>query len=382
MSDAPLVRLGDVLRHRKQFITIDDAARYKRCRVQLWAKGVIERDTVQGVEVKTKQQQVCRAGELLVAEIDAKSGGYGIVPEDLEGAIVSSHYFLYEIDEGRLDRHYLAHYIQSDHFSQQVTARGSTNYSAIRPGRVLEYQIPLPPIDKQREVAAHLDWLAERTERAKALAQEQESDARALLASRFEIITASAERRPLSEIAPLVRRAVDVDVAAEYDEIGIRSFGRGVFHKPTTTGADLGGKRVFWIAEGDLLFNIVFAWEGAVAVAGPDDHGRIGSHRFLTCVPDPALATAPFMRFFFLTPEGIALLGDASPGGAGRNKTLGLKALNAIHVPVPPLDVQREFDDLQERVKVLIDAPPFHDLDALLASAVARAFAREESITA
>ncbi|MCB9935909.1 MAG: hypothetical protein H6840_09470 [Planctomycetes bacterium] len=85
------VKLGDVVTHRKEFVTIDDLTEYKRCRVQLHAKGVVLRDTVPGMGIKTKKQQVCQAGELLVAEIDAKHGGYGIVPDDLHGAIVSSH---------------------------------------------------------------------------------------------------------------------------------------------------------------------------------------------------------------------------------------------------------------------------------------------------
>ncbi len=90
----PVVPLADVLRHRKEFITIDDIQRYKRCRVQLHAKGVLLRDIISGADIKTKKQQVCRAGEFLVAEIDAKMGGFGLVPAELDGAVVSSHYFL------------------------------------------------------------------------------------------------------------------------------------------------------------------------------------------------------------------------------------------------------------------------------------------------
>jgi type I restriction enzyme S subunit len=68
-------QLGEAIRLRKEFVTIDDAIEYKRCRVQLHAKGVVLRDIVSGADIKTKEQQVCRAGEFLVAEIDAKVGG-------------------------------------------------------------------------------------------------------------------------------------------------------------------------------------------------------------------------------------------------------------------------------------------------------------------
>ena len=39
----PMVSLGEVLSHRKQFIEIDDTQTYKRCRVQLHAQGVVLR---------------------------------------------------------------------------------------------------------------------------------------------------------------------------------------------------------------------------------------------------------------------------------------------------------------------------------------------------
>jgi type I restriction enzyme, S subunit len=148
----PLVPLGQVLAHRSEFITIDDARRYKRCRVQLHAQGVVLRDVVAGAAIKTKSQQVCRAGEFLVAEIDAKHGGFGIVPADLDGAIVSSHYFLFVLDAGQIDGRFLGCIVRTRAFRSQVSAQGSTNYAAIRPADVLRYRIPLPPLDEQGRI--------------------------------------------------------------------------------------------------------------------------------------------------------------------------------------------------------------------------------------
>ena len=153
----------------------------------------------------------------------------------------------------------------------------------------------------------------------------------------------------MTDIAPLVRRPIAVDPGGSYPELGVRSFGKGTFRKASLSGIEVGNKRLFEIHEGDLLFNIVFAWEGAIALASAADHGRVGSHRFLTCVPDPRRATAHFLLYYFLTPEETQRLGAASPGGAGRNRTLGLKGLESIIVPAPSLDAQRWFDELQQK---------------------------------
>lgn len=135
--------------------------------------------------------------------------------------------------------------------------------------------------------------------------------------------------------------------------MGIRSFGEGTFHKPPLPGSEVGTKRLFKIEPGDLLFSNVFAWEGAIAIAQPIDSGRFGSHRFISCVPDRSVASPEFLRYYFLSEGGLLKVGEASPGGAGRNRTLGVEKLMAIEVPVPSLTTERAFDALQAKITAL-----------------------------
>jgi type I restriction enzyme S subunit len=157
----------------------------------------------------------------------------------------------------------------------------------------------------------------------------------------------------MADVAPLVRREIEVDLEGSYPELGIRSFDKGTFHKPPLDGADVGSKRLFRIEPGDLVFSNVFAWEGAIAVAKPEDIGRFGSHRFITCLADAKKVSPEFLRYYFLTSEGLEKIGEASPGGAGRNRTLGLEKLMAIHVPIPKLAKQQAFDELQAKVAAI-----------------------------
>ena len=94
--------------------------------------------------------------------------------------------------------------------------------------------------------------------------------------------------------------------AALYREIGIRSHGKGIFHKDPVKGATLGSKRVFSVVPGCLTVNIVFAWEGAVAVTGPREEGMIASHRFPMYRPKGnASVNVEFLRRFFQTSLGV-----------------------------------------------------------------------------
>lgn len=161
----------------------------------------------------------------------------------------------------------------------------------------------------------------------------------------------------LGDIAPLIRRPVEINPDATYPELGLRSYGKGTFHKPALLGTDVGNKRLFEIKAGDLLFSNVFAWEGAVAVAKHEDDGRFGSHRYITCTLDKSRADTAYVFRYMTTPAGIASLTQASPGGAGRNKTLGLSALANITMPLPPLAEQEKIsqilDDVDTKLQML-----------------------------
>jgi len=83
-----------------------------------------------------------------------------------------------------------------------------------------------------------------------------------------------------SEVLMKVSNPVDVDASSYYREIGIRSHGKGIFHKKPILGKEIGNKRVFHIEPGCFVVNIVFAWEQAVAKTTDEELGMIASHRF------------------------------------------------------------------------------------------------------
>lgn len=243
-----------------------------------------------------------------------------------------------------------------------------------------DQQIAFPPdVDEQKLIVKRIEAQSGRVEAIRKAQQDLIDDMRETLAGYYAEITADAEWKPLGEVAPQERRPVTVQAGQSYPELGIRSFGKGTFHKPAISADQLGSKRLYHIHPGDLIFNNVFAWEGAVAVVRPEDAGRVGSHRFITCVPKPKLATSPFLYFHFTTEQGLHDLGDASPGGAGRNRTLGLTKLAAIKVPVPDYDKQIIFARLWEKVQEMnrLQTELSADLAAYVPALLAKAFRGE-----
>jgi type I restriction enzyme, S subunit len=159
------------------------------------------------------KQQVCKGGQFLVAEIDAKVGGFGIVPDELHGAIVSSHYFLFDIDENRLARRFLEYYSKTSSFREQVEAQGSTNYAAIRPDDVLGYQIPLPSFDEQCRIVARIEAIALRVHKAQALRHRSGVEATSLReAAHLRSLTSrrTNDAVELPKVVRRVRRGVEI----------------------------------------------------------------------------------------------------------------------------------------------------------------------------
>lgn len=355
MKAWPKVALGELLRRSDESAVIDSAAEYHEVTIKLWGKGVISRGKVSGSDV-VSVRRVVRANQLILSKIDARNGAIGLVPPELDGAIVSNDFPSFEFrDPSRCDAAFMGWLVRSSPFVElcKAASEGTTNRVRIKEDRFLAQQIALPPLAEQQTILARLDALAEKTRQLEAHLEAVERDAEHLLALRFRDAIAYAPLRTMAEVAPLVRREQSIDLNGSYPELGIRSFGKGTFHKPPLSGGDVGSKRLYRIEPGDLLFSNVFAWEGAIAIAQPEDAGRFGSHRFITCQANPELTTAAFLRYYFLTDEGMLKIGEASPGGAGRNRTLGLEKLMAIEVPVPSLAVQQTFDRLQAEIAAL-----------------------------
>lgn len=138
-----------------------------------------------------------------------------------------------------------------------------------------------------------------------------------------------------------VEKPVTVDAQTLYTQIGIRSHGKGLFHKEPVSGEALGNKSVFWIEPNCFVVNIVFAWEGAIGKTSEKENGMIGSHRFPMYRPSNAEIDIDYLIAYLLTKRGTDILEAASPGGAGRNRTLGQNRFLKSKIILPTLQEQQ-----------------------------------------
>ena len=157
----------------------------------------------------------------------------------------------------------------------------------------------------------------------------------------------------LKEVLQRISFPVTVDENKLYYQIGIRSHSKGIFYKEAEIGKQIGNKRIFWIEPNCLILNIVFAWEQAVAKTSEKEVGMVASHRFpMYKVLNNSL---DYIVDFFKTEKGKQLLQMASPGGAGRNKTLNQDFFLNSKIYLPSLNEQLKTTELIELIEDRIE---------------------------
>ncbi len=398
-STYEIVPLSEVISLRKEFITIDDNTEYKRCRVQLYGKGVVLRDKVLGRELKTKKQQLCKVNDFLVAEIDAKFGGYGTVPMELEDAIVSAHYFLFEIDEKKLLHSFLSLLLKCEGFFKQVKATGSTNYAAIRPYHVLNYLIPLPGIKTQSELVKQYERTENQAEKLSEAANEIENKIYKYLLDQLGIEIKKSELFSkginLINYKGIGRWAVDylknqnsilalqqgkypvisvkeflnsyqygISVKATKEKIGIPMLRMNNIFKGETVVDDLkyinlneNNKKDVLLNKGDLLFNRTNSKELVGKTSVFEEEGEYTFASYLIRLKlDTSKVDVHYINYLFNSQIGRMQIDMVSRQILGQ-ANINTQELREFILPIPPLDLQLEIaakiKGMKEEIKEL-----------------------------
>jgi type I restriction enzyme S subunit len=171
--------------------------------------------------------------------------------------------------------------------------------------------------------------------------------------------------KPLEEILSPIVREREKTVEA-YTGLGVRSHGKGTFLKNFENPAKNSMEYLYEVQCDDLIVNITFAWEGAIAIAKPSDTGALVSHRFPTYVFKRHAAIPDFFRYIILDKHFVHKLGVISPGGAGRNRVLNKNDFLKLKVILPEVSEQQRISDCLTNLDELIDTHG-QQLDALKA---------------
>lgn len=334
------VPLGQVATIDIDKVPVESGRRYSIAGVLNAGRGLFGRDAIDGSQTNYPTLHRLRSGQLVMRKLTAWEGPITCVSPEYDGFFVSAEFPTFTLGPDLLPS-FMSLVCKRPEFWESMKDRSTGSVQRrkrVSSRELLAIPIDLPPIAEQCRIVDFLSAAEAAIEGSRTATERANEAFRSMRDSRVAGLWSSAVR-PLGAVLDRMRRPLAISPDERYAQIGIRSHGNGIFHKPEAAGASLGNKAVFGIEPGDLVFNIVFAWEGAVAVASPSEAGRCGSHRFPTYRARPNVDVA-YVQHVLLSPLGLRLLGLASPGSAGRNRTLNQTSLMRSAIPVPGLDEQ------------------------------------------
>jgi|GEM_PF-291064 len=249
---------------------------------------------------------------------------------------------------------------QQDYIRQSTIQTGVPH---INLGILRDIPVQLPPLPEQRRIAEILSAWDEALEKFDLLIEKKRELKRGLM----QVLLSGKRRFPefdsgrfnetemgvvpeewdILELKDLVSQVVREVPKPDksYWALSIRSHGKGTFHRFVEKPDEVCMESLFLVRPNDLIVNITFAWEHAIAIAKQEDEGKLVSHRFPTYVINEELLELGFLGAIILQPSFRKKLELISPGGAGRNRVLNKKSFMKIKLPLPPLPEQRRIAD-------------------------------------
>ena len=152
----PFVKIGDVIHRNATLVTIDDKKLYKQITLKTNGGGAVLRDEKLGKDIRTKKQYLAKEGQFIMSKIDARNGAFGVVSNELNNAIVTGDFPLFDVDEKKINPVYLFLLSSTQPFVKyaQSCSRGTTNRQRIDIDAFLSLQIPLPSLEEQNKIVA------------------------------------------------------------------------------------------------------------------------------------------------------------------------------------------------------------------------------------
>ena len=292
--------------------------------------------------------QGIRKGDLVIHQMDAFAGAIGVSDSNGKATPVYSACQ----PKGSQNTYFYAYIVREmakAGFILSLTKGIRERSTDFRFGTFASQFLPVPPpIEEQDQIVEYVKRKSAQMNkfiRAKRRLLQ-------LLVEKRQVATNNAIRLPetrklrLGVVAKKMERQVERSADSLYTPVGLYNRGRGIFHKKSTRGNELGDSNFFWIKEGYLVISGQFAWEGAVSLAQKQDYNCIASHRYPIFRSRAKFVESAYLMSFFQSELGNLILNLNSRGAAGRNRPLNARTLMKEKIPIPPLHAQRQFTEL------------------------------------
>lgn len=388
-----MIALGEVLTKSDEWIDINPNEQYRQVTVRLWGKGVVLREKVNGSEIAAQRRLVVRSKQFIVSRIDARNGAFGLIPDSLDGSVVSSDFPVFIVNPSRILPKYL-NWMSKTHFFVDLckaASEGTTNRVRLQEDRFLAAKIPLPSLSEQRRTVARIEDLAAKIEEARGLRKKAGEEVEALMLAEMAKIFNNAQEK--WKVSPIIecpvklnhetRNPANENPNDEFQYLDISSVEGGtgrILGTQKLLGRDAPSRARRVIRQGNIVMSTVRPNLKSFTIIPPELDNQICSTGFavFSCHSDidPKFLLHQMFSNYFVDQCIESMKGGHYPAVNEKN-------LQQINLILPPLPEQRRIvaylDALQAKVDVLrcLQAETGAELDALMPAVLDRAFKGE-----
>jgi len=177
---------------------------------------------------------------------------------------------------------------------------------------ILNYRIPLPPIEVQREIVRVLDQFTELEAELEA-ELESRNRQRVALVMNFAVATRDCFMGDgansivtLGQIATQRVESLRLDADTEYVSLGVKWNGEGTLTRPPRYGREIKSATMNIARAGQLIYNRMFAVEGSFAIVPAACDGAVVSNEFPLFELDTQRVDPYWLMNFFQDPHTLA----------------------------------------------------------------------------
>ncbi|VAX06061.1 Type I restriction-modification system, specificity subunit S [hydrothermal vent metagenome] len=112
-----------------------------------------------------------KEGDFILSGIDARNGAFGIIPKELDGAIVTNDFWYFDIDENIVDKHLFLELTSTQWFDEicRKGSDGTTQRIRLQKNKFFNQEINLPAVGEQGEF---ISWFKQCKQKSNELTSE------------------------------------------------------------------------------------------------------------------------------------------------------------------------------------------------------------------
>ncbi|MFF9806460.1 hypothetical protein ACF1G5_15220 [Streptomyces coeruleorubidus] len=159
MSEWQRVPVGKIACQRREIVRLVPGTEYRTMGVRWYSKGAYDRGVVTTDTVKAKSLYRVREGDFTFNRIDTQKGAFDVVSAELDGALATNEFPLYEVNEAELDARFLLLNFQRPDVLREISAMraGSEGRARWKEADFEAWMIPMPPLLVQRRIIEVID---------------------------------------------------------------------------------------------------------------------------------------------------------------------------------------------------------------------------------